>query len=182
MNVRPRSCHTSDGRCRHTGMRAAYKRMAATGLGGSAAFVGLWAQLGPRSFYESFPLPGHHWIAPTGAFNEHFVRNVGGLYLALGVISAWAAFRPTLERTRLAGTAWSIFNLPHLLFHVNHLDEFGRADQVGNLVTLISLVALGLVLLTPGPATTATPPGGGQVRRPVDDASRRWYGPAARGR
>jgi hypothetical protein len=155
-------------------MRPASKQLAAATLAGSAALVGLWAQLAPRSFYESFPLPDHHWIAPTGAFNEHFVRDVGGLYLALTVVSAWAAIRPTLEITRLAGVAWSVFNLPHLLFHVGHLDEFGRVDQIGNVLTLAGLVALGLVLLAPQPVrrVTDTP------RRPAA----RWYRAAVRRR
>ena len=51
----------------------------------------LWAQLAPRSCYDTFPLPGHRWIASSGAFNEHLVRDVGGLYLAMTVVSVWAA-------------------------------------------------------------------------------------------
>jgi hypothetical protein len=155
-------------------MSPAPKQLAAATLAGSAALVGLWAQLAPGSFYRSFPLPDHHWIAPTGAYNEHFVRDLGGLYLALTVVSAWAAIRPSREITRLAGTAWSIFNLPHLLFHAGHLDEFGRVDQIGNVLTLAVLAALGLVLLAPQPAggVADTP------RRP----SARWYRAAVRRR
>lgn len=57
-------------------------------LGLSAVVVGAWAAAAPRSFFSSFPLPGHHWVAPLGPYNEHLTRDVGGLYLALFVVSA----------------------------------------------------------------------------------------------
>src|SRR5690348_7337464 len=118
------------------------KQVAAAGLAGSGALIGFWAQLAPRSFYESFPLPGHHWIAPTGAYNEHLIRDVGGLYLALAVLSVWAALRPDQGTSRAVGAAWSAFSLPHLIFHSAHLDEFGLADQLGNLIGLGVVAAL----------------------------------------
>lgn len=124
---------------------------AAAGLACTGAFVGGWAQLAPRSFYDRFPLPGHHWIAHSGAFNEHLIRDVGGMYLALTVLSVWAMLPSSTEINRITGAAWSAFNIPHLIFHGRHLDEFGPADQIGTLVTLGAVTALGLVLLAPGP-------------------------------
>jgi hypothetical protein len=42
---------------------------------------GLWALLAPRSFYEEYPF-GRGWVELLPAYNEHLMRDVGGLYLA----------------------------------------------------------------------------------------------------
>ena len=125
-------------------------------LASSAAEVGLWASIAPQSFYRSFPGGGRHWVSVLGPYNEHLVRDVGGLYLSLLAISVWAVVRSQPEITRLAGVTWLVFSLPHLAFHAAHLDRFGLADQVGNMVTLGGTVVLATVLLLPG------------ARRPAD--------------
>ena len=51
--------------------------------------VGLQAAFTPRSFYDDFPF-GRGWIAMDGPYNEHLVRDVGTLNLAL-VVLAFAA-------------------------------------------------------------------------------------------
>lgn len=48
--------------------------------------VGAWALLAPASFYRAFPL-GRAWVAVDGPFNEHLLRDVGGLFLALTVVT-----------------------------------------------------------------------------------------------
>jgi hypothetical protein len=128
------------------------KQAAAALLALTAALVGGWAEFAPLSFYRSFPLAGHPWIAPLGPYNEHLTRDVGGLYLALLVLTGWAAIRPHLGTLRLAGAAWLAFSLPHLIFHLMHLDELGTADKIGNIVSLAVNVALALVLIAPSPA------------------------------
>jgi hypothetical protein len=128
------------------------KQAAAALLALTAALVGVWAEFAPLSFYRSFPLAGHPWIAPLGPYNEHLIRDVGGLYLALLVLTVWAAIRPHVGTLRLAGAAWLAFSVPHLVFHLLHLDEFGTADKIGNIVSLAANVALALVLIAPSPA------------------------------
>lgn len=115
----------------------------------SAAFVGGWAQFAPRQFYTSFPLPGRHWVSMLGDYNEHLIRDVGSLYLALLAISVWALLRPHEESFLLVGLAWLVFSVPHLIFHLAHLDRFGTADRVGNLVTLGGTVVLAALLMIP---------------------------------
>ena len=65
-------------------------------LGLIAVFMlpaGLQATLAPKSFFDDFPL-GRGWIAHQGdAYNEHLVRDVGALFLALIVATAWTAWR-----------------------------------------------------------------------------------------
>lgn len=56
------------------------------------AFVGVWAAGFPQSFYDSFPGFGFVWISVDGPFNEHLIRDVGSLYLALAAASAAATF------------------------------------------------------------------------------------------
>jgi hypothetical protein len=125
------------------------KRVAAAVLALSAADVGVWASIAPRSFFRSFPLPGHRWVAALGPYNDHLTRDVGGLYLSLLVVSAWAVAHPRPEILRLAGAAWLAFSAPHLLFHLAHLEPFDTVDQVGNVTALVGTVVLAAFLLLP---------------------------------
>jgi hypothetical protein len=125
------------------------KRGIAVVLAVSAADVGFWAEFAPRSFYCSFPLTGHPWVSALGPYNEHMTRDVGGLYLGLLVISAWAALRPRTESFSMAGAGWLAFSVPHFIYHVFHLGVFGTADSVGNIVTLGGTVILAALLLLP---------------------------------
>jgi hypothetical protein len=130
-------------------MKLRSKRVMVAVLALSAAVVGGWASAAPRSFVSSFPLPGHHWVAPLGPYNEHLTRDVGGLYLALLVVSLWAVVRPRPEFLRLAALAWLVFSVPHLVFHLSHLDMFGTVDQIGNVASLGGTVVLAALLLVP---------------------------------
>jgi uncharacterized damage-inducible protein DinB len=157
--LRPRChacpCHTGGGLSRLTSMRLGIpgKRAAACVLAASAAFVGLWAEPAPRSFYDSFPFAGHHWVAALGPYNVHLTRDVGGLYLALFVMSGWAAVRPRAETFAVIGAGWLAFSLPHLAFHVFHLDGFGTADKIGNVIALGAVAVLAALLLVPAGQT-----------------------------
>src|SRR5215467_4535490 len=86
-------------------------------LAAGAAFVGLWAVSAPLSFYTSFPGGSHRWVAALGPYNEHLIRDVGGLYLGLLALTLGAIVRPTPQATRLAGLAWLVFSIPHLIYH-----------------------------------------------------------------
>jgi len=60
-------------------------------LGAMYLPTALQASAFPRSFYDDFPL-GRGWIAASGgAYNEHLVRDVGGLFLALVIASLCTA-------------------------------------------------------------------------------------------
>lgn len=125
------------------------KQSVAGFLAASAAYVGGWAVLAPRLFYDSLPGRGRRWVSVLGAYDEHLVRDVGGLYLALMAISVWAALRPRVETFRLVGLAWEVFSVPHLAFHAAHLNIDEVGDRVGNVVALGGTVALAAVLLVP---------------------------------
>ena len=48
--------------------------------------VGVWAQFAPRSFYDHFPGFGMAWVRVDGPYNEHLIRDVGGLNLAIAAL------------------------------------------------------------------------------------------------
>lgn len=130
-------------------VKVSRKQSVAGVLAASAAYVGGWAALAPHSFYGSFPGLGRRWVLVLGPYDEHLVRDVGGLYLALMTISVWAALRPRAETFSLVGLAWAAFSVPHLAFHAAHLNIYEAVDRVGNVVALGGTVVLAAVLLVP---------------------------------
>jgi hypothetical protein len=129
---------------------------------GVTALIGVWATGWPRGFYDNFPWPGHPWVAALPAYNEHLVRDFGGMNLAMAVVFGVAA--ATLDR-RLAATAllaYLVFAAPHLAFHLQHLEPFGTFDAVAQAVTLVAAAVLPLPLL----ALARRAPAGHRSARP----------------
>jgi hypothetical protein len=118
------------------------------------ALVGAWALLGPASFYGGFPLPGHAWVALLPPYNEHLVRDVGGLTLALAVVLAAAAVRADVASARVAVAAFAVFAVPHAVFHALHLEGFPPADALAQQAGFGVQLLLALVVLATarGPA------------------------------
>lgn len=119
-------------------------------------FVGLWAASWPDSFYREFPGLGRVWIAVDGPFNEHLIRDVGALYLALAAASIAATFSRTPDAARVVGVAWAVFGLPHFVYHATQFPSMAPIDVVGNVVSLGASFLLGVVLMLPGPRTSPT--------------------------
>jgi predicted anti-sigma-YlaC factor YlaD len=126
----------------------------------SELLVGVWALPWPRAFFDTFPLPGHTWVAYFPPYNEHFVRDVGAYSLALGVMLLVAAWRPEplLVRTTLAG--FLLYSVPRTVFHALHLHGFPPADAVAQTAGTVglTLVAVLLVPLAPSAARSRTAP------------------------
>jgi hypothetical protein len=109
--------------------------------------VGVWPLLAPRSFYDGFPLPGHPWVALLPPYNEHLLRDFGGLNLAMAVVLGVSAV--TLDR-RLVFTvlaAYLVSGVPHMIFHAVHLQHFPPVDAITQSIALAVLVAIPIVLL-----------------------------------
>jgi hypothetical protein len=118
--------------------------------------AGLQATLAPKSFFDDFPL-GRGWIAHQGdAYNEHLVRDVGALFLALIVATAWTAWRGGPARP--VAVAWLVQGVLHLVFHAGHLDGYDTVDKVGLIVSLITVPSLALVALWAGTAEHSAHP------------------------
>jgi hypothetical protein len=113
----------------------------------AGALVGVWAGFAPRAFYDDFPGLGRMWVAVDGPYNEHLVRDVGWLNLALTVATVWAAV--TLTRTLVIAVlvAWLVTSVPHLAYHVANLDGLATADRVGELASLALAPLVAGVLL-----------------------------------
>jgi hypothetical protein len=111
------------------------------------AWVGIWATLSPRGFYDTFPGAGHHWVSALGAYNEHLVRDVGALYVGFLVLLAFAWV--WLERRLVQATlvAYAVAALPHLVYHTTTLDNFSAGDGVAEIAGLALNVVLPLALL-----------------------------------
>ena len=110
----------------------------------SGVMVGAWAQFFPQAFYDSFPGLGRSWVAVDGPFNEHLVRDVGGLYLALSAVTLVAVFTGTRQTVLAAALGWLVSQLPHFAYHLTHLHVYtSMLDKIGNVLTL------GLLVLVP---------------------------------
>jgi hypothetical protein len=127
--------------------------------------VGLWAQALPRSFYDDFPGAGRVWVAVDGPYNEHLVRDVGGLNLGLAFVAGFALVTGSVLVARAAGGAALLFGAPHLLYHATHLDPFDTPDVVSLLVSLTVAALAGLLALAAPTGEPDPEPGGGAAGR-----------------
>ena len=128
-------------------MRRQWLRAGLVVLAATSVLVGLWALLAPQSFYDDFPGGGRAWVSAQPPYNEHLVRDVGALNLALAVLLGWAAV--TLERrvVQVALIAALVYAVPHFTFHVAHLEHLSTGDNVAQTAALALGVLLPLALL-----------------------------------
>ena len=109
---------------------------AALALTAAIAFVvGGWASFAPASFFDSFPGVLGQWVATDGPYNEHLVRDVGAMYLALGAASVAGLIWRSPAVTRVLGLAWTVFGALHLWYHVTHLDHLATDAAIGTAVS-----------------------------------------------
>jgi hypothetical protein len=113
------------------------------------AVVGTWPLMSPTGFYQDFPGFRTGWVSIDGPFNEHLLRDFGGLNLALAALLIGAAVIGTTAVARLAAVSALLFGVPHFLYHLGHVGHFERIDQVLIVAAtgLGVLVPLGLLLL-----------------------------------
>jgi hypothetical protein len=136
-------------------VRNAVVRVALAILTLVSAELGFWAAFAPRSFFDDYPGLGRHWVRVYGPYNEHLVRDFGALNLALAVVTVVALItlgRPLVIAVAIAWLAWGV---PHLVYHLRHLDMLSTGDKVANVVGLVTVPVLAvvvLVLMLPRPA------------------------------
>ena len=89
-------------------------------------------------------------MSVDGPYNEHLVRDVGGLYLALGVLIVAAAV--TLSRLLIvtAALAALVSGVPHLVYHLVNTDGLSAGDLAASLTGLALFALLPVTLLATG--------------------------------
>lgn len=109
--------------------------------------IGAWALLAPRSFYDDFPGFGRAWVSVDGPFNEHLVRDVGALNLALAAVLVAAAIRLTRPLVTTAAIASLVWGVPHVVYHAVETDGYASGDLAASLAGLAVFAALPVALL-----------------------------------
>jgi hypothetical protein len=114
----------------------------------ASVLPGAWAYFAPRFFYDAFPGLGLSWLPRLGPYNEHFVKDVGAMFLALAVLSAVALRHADDGRSsRMAGAVWLVFNVLHFGYHVTMLHMYEPLDQVLNVIVLGALIVVSVPLV-----------------------------------
>jgi 2-alkyl-3-oxoalkanoate reductase len=105
--------------------------------------VGVWASALPASFYAQVPGFGHAWVSGDGPYNEHLLRDVGGLYLGLAIVLVCAMVSPTRELVRAVALATLVSSGLHFAYHAVHLDLLpsGADAAMQTLVLAVPIVA-----------------------------------------
>lgn len=110
--------------------------------------VGPWAQFAPVSFWEGFPAFGRGWVSADGPYNEHLIRDVGGLQLGMAVVLLAALLRPTRPLVLVAALASMAWQVPHVPYHMLHLDDLPSfADRAAHVASLLFTFTVAAALL-----------------------------------
>jgi hypothetical protein len=109
--------------------------------------IGLWITLAPMSFYEDGPVPGTGWVKLLPPYNEHLLRDYGGMTLAITFILVVTAVKMTPFLVRVSMIALLLFVVPHTIFHIVHLEHFTRSDAIAQTTTLVLTLLVPIVLI-----------------------------------
>ena len=104
--------------------------------------VGLWNQLFPASFYRDFPT-----VDLTPPFSEHYARDFGGATLGIALLLGLALIRPRAVFVIPAAAAYTVFSLPHLIFHQTHTHGATTSEVIALGVANSSVAALGVAAI-----------------------------------
>lgn len=130
---------------RQLDMTLVFRRLLLAVLLLGALSLGIWSYAMPRNWYETFPGFGMRWVVQSGPYNEHLVKDIGSMYLALAVLTAAALWFAGSDATvRITAAAWTTFNALHLVYHLTMLQMYDTRDKV------LVVASLGLLLLVSG--------------------------------
>lgn len=107
--------------------------------------VGVVATLAPRAFYDYVP-----WVDLIPPYSEHLTRDYGAMNLSLALVFGVTAITMERRMVRIALGAYLLFAIPHLSFHLTHLEHFTMEAAVWQtiLLTVAVLLPVGLLILT----------------------------------
>ena len=130
------------------------------------AEVGVWGELAPRSFYDSFPGFGHHWVASMGAYDEHLLRDYAAAELGFAVLLVCAAIWTERRLVLVAGAAFFAATIPHFAYHLKTTGELSTADDLASLGSFaieLSLVGVAMLVAARQPTGASRPKGAAYV-------------------
>lgn len=112
----------------------------------------LWMLIAPQSWYHDLPAN----VPATGAYNEHFVRDIGCAFAVMAVALGWAALRPAVRAPLVVIS--TLFLVAHAALHV--FDSWRgylpaghwHHDVAGVYVPAVGSVVLTIVLLRRRPS------------------------------
>ncbi|MDM4142515.1 MULTISPECIES: hypothetical protein [Mycobacterium] len=104
--------------------------------------VGLVATLAPHAFYDYVP-----WVDLIPPYSEHLMRDYGAMNLSLALIFVVSAITMERRMVRIALGAYLFFAIPHLIFHLTHLEHFTMKAAVWQTIVLTVAVLLPVVLV-----------------------------------
>ncbi|MDX3054279.1 hypothetical protein PV394_03855 [Streptomyces sp. NE06-03E] len=118
------------------------------------AFVGVytggWAYAAPKNWYANFPGFGFSWLPQLGPYNMHLAKDDGAMFLALAVLSLFAIRHVrNAQFVLITSCVWLVFNVLHLIYHLQHLHVYGTTDKILNVVLLGLLLLITVWLLVP---------------------------------
>jgi hypothetical protein len=79
-------------------------------------------------FWDHYPGFGLEFVEKLPAYNEHLLNDFGSFSVAFAVLLGIAFARPEPSLVRASLIAFLVFALPHLAFHVTHLEPFDTAE------------------------------------------------------
>lgn len=118
-------------------------------LAATTAANALWMLVSPQTWYHELPAN----VPATGAYNEHFVRDIGCAFAVMAIALGWAALRPAV-RAPLVVIA-TLFLVAHAALHVfdsarGYLPAgHWRHDVAGVYVPALAAVAITVLILRP---------------------------------
>ena len=107
-------------------------------------------------------------MSVDGPYNEHLVRDVGGLQLGMAVVCFAAFLRPGVALVRAAALASVAWQAPHLVYHFVHVGDLPTlGDRVAQSAALAFtlVVAFAVLVATWRPVRASGGPSGS--RRPA---------------
>jgi hypothetical protein len=115
--------------------------------------LGLWTSVLPRIFYDV--VPGVDMLP----YNEHLLVDYGGMNLALALVFWVALARPRqVWMAETAFGAYLLFAVPHLAYHLGHLDGLDTGELLFTVISLsLSVLVPALLLVLARVANSGNP-------------------------
>ncbi len=129
------------------------------------AVIAAWGLTSPRSFYDSFPGAGRHWVSALPPYNEHLLRDFAAASLAIVIFLVGAAIVLERRTIQIALVAFLAYSIPHFAYHLTTTEHYSSGDNVASLGGFVVTIALAGFLLALTRPTASSDASGSPLRR-----------------